>query len=177
MKDGLQQRNADLSAFRAAENQAALGYLIAYEAQAPGDDAGAMTALAWNIRALNVIQHNTIPGSDVTALPAITLPRGVYDVWATAVGYQINRHVIRLYDVTNATELIHGVGVLAPAGTVLQIQATLDGRIHLAGDTALRLEHMCQTHTSNSDAGESMGDGGLGVGIEIYAILRLYKVG
>ncbi len=177
--DALQQRNASLSGFRQSELQTAIGYMCLQEQQPSGTSAGAFTNGAWRVRALNTAVINRIPGAVVAALPVVTLPRGVYDVFAEAPGFLCDRHVLRLYDVTNAAVLLSGVSALAvgPQGNVISSQTNsfVMGRIYLSAATQLQLEHRCQTSRAGDGMGVAMGTS-FAVDVEVYASLEFRKV-
>lgn len=172
--DALQTRNASLSGFRGAEYQAAIGVMDVYETQVSGVAGGTFTSGAWRIRNLNLVANNDIPGSDVSALPAITLPRGVYHVVAKAIANNVNLHVARLWDVTAGAILLVGAGTRAPSGA--QSDSWLVGRIVLSGDTQIRLEHRCETTNNDNGFGDAVGSS-FAVEYEIYAILSIWKLG
>ena len=178
--DGMQIRNSSISAFRGTEHQRAIGYLSLYERQPSGTAGGAFNSAAWQIRALNAVGVNTIPGSVIAALPAVTLPRGIYDVFGQAPAFGVNRHVLQLWDVTNAAVLISGVSAFAIAaqGNVVspQTNSFVMGRIYLSAATQIRLEHQCQTTKAGDGLGLAMG-ASFAVATEVYATLELRKVG
>lgn len=74
----------------------------------------------------------------------VTVSAGVYDVEAMATAFSVGNHRLRLYDVTGAAVLLEGLNANAP-GASWQTAGLLRGRITLAVETELRLDHFTQT--------------------------------
>lgn len=178
--DAMQIRNSSISGFRGAEHQRAIGYLALFELRASGTAGGTFTSGAWQVRALSVASPNHIPDAITAALPLVTLPRGVYDVFAQAPAWGVNRHVLQLWDVTNGAALLSGVSGFAAAAVgnyiMSQTNSFIIGRIYLSGATQLRLEHRCQTTKATDGFGLAMGVS-FAVVTEVYATLEFWKVG
>lgn len=121
---------------------------------ASGTDADALAG-GWAGRTLNGVVFNDIDGASLaTGTPGIvTLPAGIYDVqiWAGARGTTVNvRHQSRLYDVTNAAEVLNGQSCQsAPLATSYSM---VRGRITVSVPTLFRVETWTATASGGGNA-------------------------
>lgn len=140
--------------------------------RASGTGGGTLTAGAWAARTLNTVVRNTVTGASLGS-NQVTLPAGTYDIFGRAPGVRVNRHRIRLYDVTNATTLLRGVTSYSNSGNFYaQTDSILVGRVVLAATTTMQLEYRVETGQSYGGGLESTGWGE----IEVYAELMIRQV-
>jgi hypothetical protein len=147
-------------------------YLCYQDQKAQNSAGGTFTSGAWRTRDLNTEvadtgNHGAVSGNQVT------LDAGTYRFLATAPAWTVNRHQLRLRDVTNAVTLGSGVAMFAANGAGIAVYhlASVSGRFTLAGSAAIELQHQCQTTSSGSD-----GFGvGANFGTEVFASLELWK--
>jgi len=164
-------RNSYLLDTVIGEAQISIGHLVCTEEQTQNTDAGTFTSGAWRIRNLNTERVNTCR-AQTGLLPQITLRSGIYEVRASAPGFGVDAHQTRLYDVTNAAVLLVGtVEQCSGATDDIQTRSVIAGRIYLTTDTAIRLEHRCET----TNVGNGMGQAA-NFTTEVYAILEIHKV-
>lgn len=109
-----------------------------------GTKGGSFVSGAWRTRTLNTETANTIDGASL-ASNQITLPAGTYDVYATAPAMGVNSHKARLYDITNGATLIMGTTGFNYNANAHVERSVVQGRIILAGETVIELQHICQT--------------------------------
>lgn len=138
-----------------------------------GTAAQSLSAATWNKRTL-ASKLNTISGASI-ASSVVTLPAGTYE--ATAFAATSNnttdsiRHKIRLYDTTNAAELVVGSSAHLSTGTTSSTQSTIPmSRFTLAGSTNIELQH----YVSAADPGGAAVSSG---SVEVYAEAYFKKVG
>jgi hypothetical protein len=134
---------------------------------------GAFTNGSWQTRVLNTVVKDT--GSNVASLSGnqFVLSAGTYEIDAIAPASAVDRHQLRLYNVTSSTVLVIGESIDADStspGT--QNTAHLLGYFTVAASQTLALQHQCQTTNASN---------GLGVPAnfttETYATVKLRKVG
>ncbi|MCC8193900.1 MAG: hypothetical protein LIP28_04565 [Deltaproteobacteria bacterium] len=148
----IQQANGklDTSRFRVAQQ-----YLYARDEKAYSATGGTFTAGAWRTRDLNVLETD-IPGSGL-ANNQITLPAGVYDVYARCPSFLVVRAAARLVDVTRDRELLFGS--TAATGTDMDrigYDSIVMGRIILEESSVLELQHICQSTKATNGFGETL---------------------
>jgi hypothetical protein len=120
---------------------------------------------------LNTKVTDGISGSSL-ATNQITLPAGTFRIRATAPGYRVDNHQLRLRNITDSTTDLLGTTVKSANGTQNVTTATLIGQITIAGAKAFELQHIC----GDTQASDGMGSpGSFSVG-EIYAEIEITKV-
>lgn len=135
-----------------------------------GSTGGTFTSGSWFTRTLNTIKGDDIGVSLSTSL--VTLPAGDYEVFGRAPAFSVNQHKAKLYNATDAVDIIVGSSAYATAGNLGYSDSIISGSFTLATAKDVAIQHQC-TITRASD--------GLGVpssfGIsEIYASLEIWKV-
>lgn len=134
--------------------------------------AGGASIVGSNTRVLNTVVVNTIPGASLSA-NMITLPKGVYRVWASAPCHQGGAHRLQLY---NAIPNVAPVGpnessVVGSAGS--QSSARLQGaRFVLNIPKDYFLLHYIQTAKATDGLGLAVS---LGLLPEVYAEVIVMK--
>lgn len=137
-----------------------------------GTAGGGFTSGAWQTRTLNTEVYDNI-GLSLSS-NELSLVAGDYFIWATAPGYRVGGHQVRIYNVTDASAILTGTTEFAidsGALTAHQTSSMVRGHFTLAATKSVRLEHRCTT-TKNTD--------GFGVahsfGTEVYADLMIWKL-
>lgn len=145
--------------------------LLVQDEKAQNTAGGTFTSGDWRTRTLNTVKVNEITGASL-ASNQVTLPAGTYDaVWSAPCFSTGNmRHQTRLYNVTDAEVIAPGSsqGTFTSATT----RSMGDARFTLAASKVIELQHRCQTTQSNNGFGVESN-----FGTEVYAILRIRKVG
>ena len=155
----------------AAPSATAIQVLSVSDSKANATDGGTFTAGAFRTRTLNTVLLNTISGASL-ASNQITLPAGTYFLQASAPAYKTNSNNLRLYNITDSSEI--ALGANNYAGTTNEIAATalLNCTFTIAASKALELQHYGAVTQSSNGFGVS---GNLGLN-EIYAQLSIIKV-
>jgi len=173
-----QQRNDEMRDFMDGVFQRAIGYALIAEWQQSGTDGGTFNSGSWVTRVLNTVAFDTI--GVVLAGNAFTLPRGVYEIDGHAPAWEVNRHMVRLYDVTNGVAVLWGTSEITQsrqdAIVHTQSRSFVRGRVYVPAPTAYRLEHRCQTTVANVGLGLNSG-WAFAVAHETYAEVMIHQVG
>ena len=173
-----QQRNDEMRDFMDGVFQRAIGYALIAEWQQSGTDGGTFNSGSWVTRVLNTVAFDTI--GVVLAGNAFTLPRGVYEIDGHAPAWNVNRHMIRLYDVTNGAAVLWGTSEISSAiqSNIVpsQTRSFVRGRVYVSAPTAYRIEHRCQTSVATWGLGLGSG-GGFAVDHETFTEVMIHQVG
>jgi hypothetical protein len=144
-------------------------YIQIEDRKAQNTSGGTFTAGSWQKRDLNTEVADTGNNAAV-ASNQITLEAGTYLVFASAPAFIVNRHQLRLQNVTDGTTLAVGQSNHAAAGTNVNNIAVLAGRFTISEQKVLELQHQCETSAATR---------GLGVegnfGAEVYAQIQFWK--
>jgi len=130
------------------------GYLHIVDQKAVATSGGTFTSGAWRTRDLNTTRTNTISGASL-ASNQITLPAGDYEIVASAPAYQCDGHQCRLYNITDASEIILGTNEYSQQTYSGNCRSFVLGRFTLAGVKVLELQHRCQTTAATAGFGIS----------------------
>jgi hypothetical protein len=136
-----------------------------------GTAGGTFTSGAWRTRPLDTIEAD-IGDNCSLASNQITLEAGTYYFTAWATVYAVNRHMLKLYNVTDAVDIKKGSSNMAHPSYGGVDKALLSGIFTIGAGKALELRHKCIT-TNNGD----------GMGLETnldeetYANIEFFKVG
>lgn len=139
--------------------------------KASGTQGGTFTSGAWQKRVLNTILTNEL-GVTLVSDEIVGLKAGVYEVDASAPGYDVSYHQARLYDVTGAAVLVIGTQEYTNPAVDARNRSFVRGRFSLTVTSTLRLEHRCSTTLATYGFG-SAGS----ISTEIYADLQLRFLG
>lgn len=140
--------------------------------KASGTAGGTFTSGAWQIRDLNTIKTNEITGVTLVTNVITGLPAGIYEVDAAAPAFFVNRHQLRLYNVTATVEILVGVSCFAASTDNGYNSSRVRGRFTLAATSNVRLEHRCET----TFATQGFGVAG-SFGTEVYADVQIRFLG
>jgi len=106
---------------------------------------GTFTAAAWQTRALGATPIiNQITGASL-ATNQITLPAGTYDIDAYAPAFSVDKHRLRIQNITDAATLLLGPTTNAVAGGFVSTIGVISGRITIAATKVIELQHRCET--------------------------------
>lgn len=133
---------------------------------------GTFTTGAWQTRTLNTEKTNEISGASLAA-NQITLPAGTYEIEAKAPALYVNRHKARLYNITDAADVLIGSSEYTAPATNAQTFSTVAGRFTLAAQKVLELQHRCQTTAATSGLGV---ESNLDSKVEVYAEVMIWKL-
>ena len=123
-----------------------------------GTHGGSFTAGAWRTRDLNTIKINNIQNADLIN-NEIILPKGKYWCEIRSPAYWVDRHLIRLFNITTNEVLCYGSHMYtlsqdshsgaAAVNTYSDIRDTFE----LTNLSNLRVEHICSKSYNNTGFG------------------------
>lgn len=148
--------------------------IILQDQQSSGTEGGTFTAGAWRTRTLNTEVVDT-GGNCTLSSNQFTLDAGTYEIFAVAPGYQVERHVIRLQNVTDGTTTLSGVSANATSSSTTQTNSLINDRFVLASSKTFEIQHQCQATKASNGFGVAMG-AVFTVAIEVYTSVFLRKV-
>lgn len=145
-------------------------YIHIREEQTSGTAGGTFTSGSWQTRVLNT-EVSDIGNNATLASNQITLLKGTYRVKASAPASLINGHQTKLYNVTDAADIIIGTPENANAGDLsTQNRSFVNGRFTITATKVLELQHQCITTKATT---------GLGIGssidTEVYSEIEFWK--
>jgi hypothetical protein len=151
-----------------------LKYIEIHDEKASGSSGGTFTSGAWRTRTLNTFSAND--GSIATLnTNQIFLQAGTYIVDASAPVMAVDLNQMRLYNITDDVTLLTGTTENSFAsldGNSVITHAFLSGKITLPAPKVLELQHRCSSTCTNYGFGYPSS-----MGIEVYAVIKFWKVG
>jgi hypothetical protein len=144
-------------------------YVYIRDEKAANTAGGNFSSGAWRTRDLNTEVND--PGSVATlASNQITLTAGTYRFRASAPAYQVDRHKVRLANVSD-TVYYYGTSDTSNSADATMTRSAVSGRFTIATSKTFELQHQCQTTCLTSGFGVASN---LGV-IEVYAEIEFWK--
>lgn len=161
---------ADFSEFSGGGG-GALDYIKISDVKATGVQGGTFSSGAWRVRDLNTIDSDA-GGHASVASDQITLAAGTYRFRATAPGWRVNTHALRLYNTTAAAIIAMGTNAESRnASSYASSTSHVSGRFTIGVSSVLELQHRCDiTHTTSG-----MGNANSFGGDEVYAVIEFWK--
>lgn len=146
-----------------------LAYIQIADRKAQNTSGGTFTSGAWRTRDLNT-EVADAGGYASVASNQITLAAGNYRCQIGAPAYGVARHQAKLYNVTDAADLIFGdSGYSSPTNAGLDI-SWVRGTFSLASQKTLEVRHRCQTTLATFGYGV---EGNFAT--EIYTVAEFWK--
>ena len=144
-------------------------YVCVRDKKTQNTPGGTFQSGAWRTRDINEELADT---ADICSIASnqITLAAGTYRCHISAPAFSVDRHQLRLYNVTDSALVLVGSSAGVTASTPTNNHAFIDGRFTLAAQKTLEIQHQCQS-TYNT----------LGFGIdddftdEIYAVAEFWR--
>jgi hypothetical protein len=145
-------------------------YVHIRDEKAQNTSGGTFSAGSWVTRDLNTEVTDT-GGHASIASNQITLAAGTWYIQVRAPAFAVNRHQIRLRNITDSTTLLTGISSHAAQGNNVWNIAVLDGRFTIAAPKVIEVQHQCETGLATR---------GLGVEgnftTEVYTVVELWKI-
>jgi hypothetical protein len=140
------------------------------DSKASGTSGGTFTSGMWRTRDLNTIEED--PDSIVTlASNQFTLGAGTYLIQWNAPAFQVHRHMSKLFDVTNTTDLALGSSEYNGTSSDNVLRSFGFDIVTLAANNTFEIRHRCQISVANN---------GLGVetnfAAEKYTMVTIFKL-
>lgn len=151
--------------------QTGSNYALSVRDEKPNGTSGGTSLTGANIRVLNTIQSNTIPGASLSS-DQVTLPAGVYSISGGAPAFNCSRMKVYLYNVTDAAITLVGNSTYS-AGTNTSIPSEISGQITITSTKVFELRQYIETGVSTNGLGIETSAGM----VEVYAVLQFIKVG
>jgi hypothetical protein len=144
------------------------------EEQPSGTMGGTANSGAWRTRVLNTSKTNEISGASL-ASNQITLPAGTYWLEASAPAFASLQQKIKLYNVTDSTDVMAGTSEYAMNTSLSEVSTNsfLRGRFVLAGTKALELRHQVASTRGTNGFGYASAFGN----VEVYSEVMIWQVG
>ena len=156
-------------------------YAIICDQKDSTTDGGTFTTGAWRHRDLNT-EIADPDGIVSISSNQFTLQAGSYLIKWAAPGYDCDRHVTRLYDVTNSALKQYGWTSYASSADGVENKSIGFARVTISGATAYRIDHACQTTKSNTGLGLASETNAAGAytsgtteGYSIFTVVEIYK--
>ena len=125
------------------------------ETQSAGTAGGTFTTGSWQTRVLNTTVVNNIASCSL-ATNAVSLPAGTYYMRAIAPAFQANEHQIKIYNNTDATDVVLG-GQSYGASTV---EATTFSEaiavVTITGTKSFLVQHRCAATKASNGLGTAI---------------------
>lgn len=151
-------------------------YISIEDHKASGTDGGAFNSGAWRTRNLNTVVSDS--GSHVVSLASnqFVLDAGTYEIEADAPAFAVDRHALRLQNITGSTTLLSGTSDYCNSTNAVENRSYLSGKFVVAAAQTLELQHQCSTSNASANGqGVNVGSA-FSVATEIYARIVLRKV-
>jgi hypothetical protein len=143
----------------------------AREEQTSGTDAGGFTSGSFVKRVLNQTKTNEVSSASLSN-SVISLPAGTYYCEASAPGYRVSNHQLKLRNTTDSADLLIGQSARSDNDVDAMTLASVSGRFTLSGTKSIELQHRCQDTKTTNGLGIA---GGFGV-VEVYADIKIWRV-
>lgn len=146
-------------------------YLNVVDQKAANTGGGTFTSGAWRTRDLQTVRTNTITGASLSS-NQIILPIGTYQINSIAPAFACARHKSKLYNVSDATDILVGSSVFSSATSGASINSVINGQFAISAQKTFEIRHQCQTTRATDGFGI---ESNLGV-VEIYTQVQIWKV-
>ena len=146
-------------------------YAIIADRKSAGSDGGTFTSGDWRTRDLNT-ELSDIDGIVSISSNQFTLQSGSYLLKAKAMGFRVERHMLRLYQTSGtAAAIAHGTSEYAAPTYIGSNSSFLSCRFTISTATTYELQHRCQTSKTDNGFGT-----GYDIGVnETFALVEIFK--
>lgn len=143
--------------------------VIVVDEKVAGTAGGTFISGFWQTRDLNILRVNDAACASLK-LNQVTLLAGTYECWASAPGFDVDRHMIRLQNITDTSTIEPGSSESATSG--VQSRSMLYSKFSIATPKALEIQHRSAATKATEGFGRSTN---LGT-VETFAIAMFRKV-
>jgi len=147
--------------------KASLGIIHVQDQKSSGTPGGTVTQNTWFIRTLNTEITNTIVGASLSA-NKITLPPGTYKITSRVPGFRVAQHQMKLYNVTDASDVAIGSSATSDNNDITQTDSFLITVFTIAAEKDFEIRHYCQFSLTNRDLGNDVTTGGVEVYTDVF---------
>lgn len=157
-------------AFPDGTTQSSSGIMVVQDEKA-ANTAGGTSVAGTQVRVLNTVVVNTIPGASLAA-NQVTLPAGTYQIDACAPSWISNKNKLIWFNVTDAATTTQGRGNYGDAAGADpgQADACLVGYFTIASAKAFELRHWIQLARATNGLGLNMNQG-----TEVFSQVKIIK--
>lgn len=153
-----------------AERRGLKTYAIICDQKAHDAAGGTFTSGAWRTRDLNT-EIADPDGIVSISSNQFTLAAGSYLIEASAPGFVVNRHQVRLYNATSSSVVQYGENAFCNNGNNAHNRSAVAARVTITGSTAFELQHRSETNGTTNGFGIENNFGGT----SIFSIVKIYK--
>ena len=148
-----------------------VSYAVICDQKTASTQGGTFSAGAWRTRDLNTEIFDPDGIVSISSNQFTLSSAGTYLIEWSCPAMRSNYNMARLYDVTGAAVVQDGQGAFSDTGADGD-QSNSNGwaRVTIASSNTYRIEHRCQTGESTRGFGIANG-----FGVEIYAVVAIYK--
>ena len=147
-------------------------YAVIADVKSEDTSGGAFTTGAWRPRDLNT-EVSDSDGIVSISSNQFTLQAGTYLIEASAPAMQVDKHKIKLYNVTDSADVVSGTSSRCGNSISVQTRSEISTRFTITGAKTYEIQHQCSTTNSGVWA---MGNESDFTGYtELYTIVEIYK--
>ena len=146
-------------------------YAIISDEKSNNTHGGSFSNGAWRTRDLN---SEIVDPDNIVSVSSnqFTLGAGSYLIQGSAPVTEVDRHQIRLYDITNNAVVEYGTSQLANSGNSYNNDRSfVDARVVITGNTVYEIQHQCERTKASFGFGLSVNFGG----VEHFTRVEIYK--
>ena len=154
-----------------AERRGLKTYAIICDEKDSNTDGGTFTSGAWRTRDLNT-EIADPDGIVSIASNQFTLGAGDYLIEASAPAYKVNRHFLRLQNITAGTTVQYGTLEYTSDSNAVNTRSFVVARVSLTASTTFEIQHRSQSTYSTQGFGIRTTFTGTD---SIYTIVKIYK--
>ena len=118
--------------------------LLHVQDQKSAAEGGTFNSGDWRTRDLNTILTNEITGASLSS-NQITLPSGTYYIDASAPGYRVDRHQLRLFNLTDSSVVFYGSSEFSYNVNLVNNRSLVKGRFTISAQKVFELQHRAET--------------------------------
>lgn len=147
-------------------------YILLTDEKAAATHGGSSGAAGvWTTRDLNQEKHD-IAGICTLAANQFSLPAGTYQIRASAPACKVYTHMIKLRNITDAADVLHGTSAFEQSG-LANTRSEVSGQFTIAGTKTFEIQHAVHVYQVTYGFGYANYDVGQ---VETFTTVELWKV-